>query len=517
VLGSPASFVDPACPAARSGAGGNPPLRAEANDRSSLLIRLLICVALYSVPAATVIRPVNEFDSWFHLRTGEWIIVHGTVPHTDPFSSYGAGRPWVAYSWFFEVLLYELYRAFGLGGLLVYRVVLALVLVAVLHRFVARREPRFIVAAGLVAAALLGIAPFLSERPWLFTIVLCVWTLDVVLDLRRGPARRTVWLLPLGYVLWASVHIQFIYGLFLLGLGCAAPLLDRFLKVDGDKQHAARFGTAEWKQLVALTGACFIATLINPYHDGVYRTVLEYARQSAPYQLFGELRAPDFRALSDWAVLGLTLAAAFALGRRARLSSFEVLLLAASAYLSFRCRRDSWFVVLAALSILATGPGRPATDAERFVPTGRQRLIIAGGVLAVLLIICWCRNCSERHLQAEVATEFPAEAAAFIESQGLGGPLYNHHDWGSYLLWRLPQLLPVIDGRMNLHGDARIARFQRTFQGLPGWENDPDLMAARVIVVHAQAPLAALLRRDSRFEPVHEDPVAVVFIPRESP
>jgi hypothetical protein len=514
VLGSPASFVEPSCPAATP--GGAAPADASLAPPSSAATRLLILIALYSVPAATIIRPVNEFDTWYHLRTGEWIVAHGAVPETDPFTPYGESRPWVAYSWLFELMLYGLYRWLGLGGLLVYRVLLALALIAVLHRFVARREPRFVVAVGLVAAALLGIAPFLSERPWLFTIILCVLSLDAVLDLRQGQMRWTIWLLPLGYVLWASVHIQFIYGLFVLGLGCAAPLFDRFLRWDEGSEQAARFGTRAWWQLVGLTALCFGATFVNPYGIEVYRTILDLAGQSAPYQLFGELKAPDFRALSDWALLGLTLTAAFALGRRARLSSFEVLLLAATAYLSFRCRRDSWFVVLAALGVLTTGPRRAATEAERLVLTWRQRGLVAAGVVLVLLVIGWRRDCSERHLEAEVAQEFPAEAAAFIESNGLRGPLYNHHDWGSYLLWRLPQLPPAIDGRMNIHGDERITQFQRTFLGAPGWEDDPDLTAAGVAVVHAWAPLAALLRRDGRFQLVHEDPVAVVFVARAS-
>ena len=50
--------------------------------------------------------------SW-HVAAGRWIIAHGSIPDTDPFSSTMAGQHWVAHEWLAEVLLGG---AFGLGG-----------------------------------------------------------------------------------------------------------------------------------------------------------------------------------------------------------------------------------------------------------------------------------------------------------------------------------------------------------------------------------------------------------------
>ena len=49
---------------------------------------------------------VTDADLWWHLRAGEWITQNHHLPVTDPFSYTGAGKPWIAYSWSFEVLLY---------------------------------------------------------------------------------------------------------------------------------------------------------------------------------------------------------------------------------------------------------------------------------------------------------------------------------------------------------------------------------------------------------------------------
>src|SRR5262249_18415805 len=153
-------------------------------------------------------------------------------------------------------------------------------------------------------------------------------------------------------------HIQFVHGLFILGLACAAPLADRLLGLGEPSRDARTWGSRGWWTLVLLTGACFLATLVNPYHVQLYTQVLEYGRQTATYRLFPELHAPDFREVSDWVLLGVAGAAAFALGRRRTHSAFDFLLLAAGAYFAFHAKHDLWFVVVAACAVIV-GP-RPA-------------------------------------------------------------------------------------------------------------------------------------------------------------
>jgi hypothetical protein len=115
-------------------------------------------------------------------------------------------------------------------------------------------------------------------------------------------------------------------------------------------------------------------------------------------------------------------------------------------------------------------------------------------------------------LQAVLAERYPVAAAAVIEERGYTGPLYNHFNWGGYLIWRLPHLPVAMDGRTNVHGDARMEQSLHTWTGKRGWTNDPELTAGRLILAGADWPLASLLRLDSRFTLVYEDAIAVVFI-----
>jgi hypothetical protein len=498
----------PPAPAGRAGAGVG---------REAALRRLAILVALYALPALALVQPVLDADLWWHLRTGQWIVEHGAVPTTDPFSQAGRGRSWVAYSWLFEVLVYRLHEWLGLSGILFGRVALGLAIAVLVHRMVARRERHFPAAALLAGLALVALSLLFRDRSWMFSILFYVLTLGAVLRQRAGPAPPGVWLLPLAFALWANLHVEFVVGLALLGLACAAPLIDRALGRRGPDGHAATAFTPEWWRLVLLTAACAAATLVNPYHAGLYRVVLELPTQAGAYALLPELQALAFREPWDWAVLALLALAAFALGRRGRLDTFEVLLLAGSAYLSFRARRDLWCVVLASLAV-AVGRPRPEGPADEFPLTAPRLLAAAAGVTLLFAALAWKYPTDEASLQSYVAGSYPAAAAAVVEERNYPGPLYNSYAWGGYLIWRLPGLPVSIDGRANLHGDARMKRAFATYEARPGWDEDPDLRAARLVVLEREAPLASVLRLDrDNFTVAYEDEVSVVFVRGRTP
>src|SRR5271157_4389829 len=88
------------------------------------LRRMLVLVAVFTIPAIVAGRLTtgSDPDLWWHLRAGQWIVQHHLVPATDLFSAYGIGKPWVAYSWLFEAVVYAIYRSAGLLGLLIFKV-----------------------------------------------------------------------------------------------------------------------------------------------------------------------------------------------------------------------------------------------------------------------------------------------------------------------------------------------------------------------------------------------------------
>src|SRR5262249_6699995 len=266
------------------------------------LLRLLMLAAVFAIPAVVVLQPVIDWDLWWHLRTGQWVLEHRAVPATDPFAQGGSDKPWLAYSWLFEVLLYLCFWSLGLTGVMLLTLALSLLIALLLYRFLSRRIPSFLKAAALTGLALLALVMLFRPRPWQFSILFSLLTLDAVLTLRAGKSRWAVWLLPVGFALWANLHIQFVYGLLLLTLALVAPFLDARFGWASRSPSEKVFSPA-WQQMLLLALLCALATLLNPYHVRIYGVVWEYATQPGPFRYIPELMAPLFRLPSDWALL----------------------------------------------------------------------------------------------------------------------------------------------------------------------------------------------------------------------
>ena len=110
-----------------------------------------------------------------------------------------------------------------------------------------------------------------TPRPWLFSILFFVLELDIVMHVRKtGRVLELAWL-PLIFALWSNTHIQFIYGLVILG--CAAVEAAATYRGIGVKTRLR----LHWA-LAALTGSA-LAACVNPYGWHIYRILYDLARQ----------------------------------------------------------------------------------------------------------------------------------------------------------------------------------------------------------------------------------------------
>jgi hypothetical protein len=487
-------------------------MRATLSTYEEPFRRSLIFIALYSLPAFLVasLSTVSDPDVWWHLRTGQWIVQQRWVPYSDWFSSYGMGKPWAAYSWLFEIVIYELFIHFGLIGLLVYVYALVLAIAAALHSLVRKLQPGLAISVALTALGLFTMARLYAPRPWLFTVLFLILELNVLVDARRYRKYRILLLLPPLFALWANLHIQFVYGLFVLGLAALEGLLKQLLRQqrvdDIGPDRPLPPGT-----MILITIACLIATVFNPYHFRIYAVVFDYVRQPGLYDLISELQPLQFRTFPDWFVLLLTLGAAFALGKRRDVSLFWSSLFLAGAFLSFRSSRDLWFVTIIAIVVIAVS----VSTAGVAVGYGISKAQLLFGFLltgTILGITVWAYHISNAHLQKIVAENYPVGASSFIEEHGFSGTLYNHFNWGGYLIWRLPNMPVSIDGRSNVHNADRMRHSLKVWNGEHAWASDSELAGARVVIGQRDLALTQLLRLDGRFELVYEDNVAAVFV-----
>lgn len=471
--------------------------------RSLLLGAVLIFAA--SIPLST--NAVTDPDIGWHLMTGRWIVEHGAVPQTDPFSAHGQGKPWVAYSWLFEITLYGLYAAMGLSGFIVLTLLLVISISLALMSVIRLVNPEPAVIVGMTSIGLLAMSQLLqTPRPWLFTIFFFTLEIRCLLKSRQTGDIMHLMGLPLIFLLWANLHIQFIYGLYLLGLYLFEPWLTGRLRRFGWAPTTPGHDANTWR--IALI--CVLATWVTPYHLKLYLTVMELMRQTGVYQSISEMKAMDFRSAADWFVLLVSLGVSYLIGEGKERRLLILLLLATGLFLGFRSSREVWFLVVPAVVVIA-GRLPHSTPAATGSFTPPQ---IAVAVMATVLF--GCHLARTRHLDPDGLEEalrenYPVTAIYVADLKGLPGPLYNDYDWGGFLIWNLPRLPVSMDGRANLHGDERIERSSRTWNGKSDWMDDPDLKQASLVIGNRDKPLSSLLRQDNKYKVVYEDNTAILF------
>jgi hypothetical protein len=468
-----------------------------------LIARSVVLVILIATPALMVLHAgvMSDPDIWWHLRTAEWITQHHAVPRVDPFSIYGAGKPWQAYSWLFELVVYEFFQSWNLIGIVLYTSVMVAAIAAALFHLIDRFQSDFTKSALITIAGIVCLSGILTPRPWMFTILFFIIELGIVLDARKsGNWRGLLLLLPL-FALWSNIHIQFIDGLVVLGLAVVEPIAERWWPWKSTRLRSGHV----WP----IFAGCVLAAAANPYGWRIYQVAWLLVSQSGGANIIIELHAPSFRDAADFILLLMPLLAAAALTWTRRPAFFDTFLLAAGCYLSFRSMRDKWFLAIVACAILASAlpssekPRRPL-PLYAVLPA----LLFSAALLFAGIPLFGMTNAG---LKDALAREFPVAAVEAVRQDGWNGRLFNDFDWGGFLIWWLRQ--PVsIDGRTPVHGDDRVARNVDTWSGKPDWASDPDLDAASLVIAPVQLPLTAILRLDPNFALVHEDRVAVVFI-----
>ncbi len=271
---------------------GCQPISAETSqERRRKFIDSLWLVCLLAFVAAVSIRPEAsvEGDLWWHMRTGDWIIQHATVPWHDMFAWTMIGKRWIAYTWLFDVLTAKIYALGGLHGILTLTALLVLACISALVVLLSRYGS-LLRAVALSAPVFIAFIPLTSPRPWLFTILF--FTVELYFLVQARETGNPAWLAPIAplFVVWANVHIQFIYGLGVIGIFALEGIIARATKLTS----SAKLRSTWFWCLLLLSGT---ATLINPYGWRLYLVVAEYATQSVPLWFVQEMQALRFRTL----------------------------------------------------------------------------------------------------------------------------------------------------------------------------------------------------------------------------
>jgi hypothetical protein len=438
-------------------------------------------------------------DLWGHVFFGRQILASGAVPRLDTYSYTNPGRPWVDHEWLAQVAFAALYDRLGAAGLLLLKLLIgSSTFVLVLWRLRARGSAWVWGGVGLLTVAVL--ARGFAFRPQIFTYLGTALTL-AVLDLHQRGSRRTLWVLPALFALWANLHGGFPLGLGVVAIFAAAAMLQ-------EPATALQIG------LVVL--ASLAATMLNPYGSALLAYIWNELRRAHPITEWQPAAIGDTGQFAFFVMLA-AFVATLAWVRDWRAHAWEVLLAVAAAALALRHQRHTPVFALCAATPLArqlqaAGAWLGRRSGTALSPASGGAIGIALLTLAGLQLFLTGRRVERDGLQIVFASEdYPVAAVRALRAVEARANLAVPLEWGEYVLWFLaPRVKVSIDGRFATAFSEQVVRDNFDFfAGTPGWRRlIEDYPTDAALVPHGSAcPLATL----PGWQLVYEDAVARMY------
>jgi hypothetical protein len=476
--------------------------------------RLVIAVAFLGILFMAV-RPMIDSDTWWHLRTGEWIVENHALPRVDPFSLTRNGEPWYYPGWLSEILMV---KVFGWGGLPALNVLFTgIILLSFVLIYSTMDGNAFLLSAVLVLAA--GASEiYWSARPQLFTFLFGAAFYLVLRKFLWG-TKNALWLLPLLMAVWVNVHPGFAVGFILLLIavvGQGVYFLSR-------REFRTREDGRKLAWLAGIFPACLAAAAFNP--RGI--TVLAYPFRTVSIQFLQnyiqEWQAPNFHNLDAQLFLILLFLAWTAIAfspRDVDMRDFSFLVFI--GYMGFLAWRNTNLLSIIAPAVIMQY-GNPIV--EKYLPGWNVDHVVSRLQSAVHIILTTCltagvllvgiASVSPDSIQAVVRRQISVNAVEYLAAHPIQGNLLNSYNFGSYLLWHLPSVPVFVDGRTDLYDDAILGQYLTVVRAQAGWRDVLEQWHIRAVFLEPSAPILQILRTEG-WTVYFEDPQAVILLHPDS-
>jgi len=436
--------------------------------------------------------PLGDPDVWWHLRTGEWIVDHRALPHSDPWS-FASGRQWIPHEWLSQLAMYTAYALGGYhGGMALHALLLAVIAATVVRQ--ARRRSGWLVTTCVTIGCLIGVSPGANERPQLASFALLAYFGPRLL--RAIDDGKPPWIfVPLIFV-WANLHGLWAAAIVLYG----AVVLARAVQLGRRWRVAVPF--------VVVGAGMVVVAAVTPSGPRLLLTPLtvrSYARFSS------EWVAPSiFRVwtLACLALLAVVVCGWARSGRRVPVTELAYVVTACLIGFGYNRTLPVAAVLLAPLaaSALAGLTRSPATAHPWPAPLKAIAGVVAvGAVLATAAYLP-----SARGIESIAAS--PAASRRLDALPGHARVL-NEYEFGGWLLWNARDVSPGVDGRTEIYRAAYIQRYYDTLALRGNWRGfvgDEQFGAAWL---YRQTPLAGGLVDELHWKSVWSDQRTVILVP----
>lgn len=370
-----------------------------------------------------------EFDFWWHLRIGDWILKHHALMRTDEFSFTMSGFVWYDHEWLTNIVMAQVWK---LGGQTLETILFGIIISTLAIMWTIRA--RSIAEMGLIFLSLFSLGTFLGPRPQVLSFLL--FALTIFIWYHKLEHKKYLTTLPLIFILWANTYGGVLFGVAFIGLAACGQALERTL--------------TRFKLLIAIL--CIAATLINPFGIHLYTEAIR-TQVSPAMKNITEMQA-GFSGFDALAPL-LTLCIVVGLFFHVRNRWWSIIIPVTFFFLAFVHAIKFWpyFVLIGLESLHLIWPQLIAwCKRYSLCRDPRMQLVVALLCVQIVGLGLWVA------FQKQPWAQYPVEATKYLaQLVNSGAPvrIYNEFDFGGYIGWQIPQLKIFVDGHMPQWIDER--------------------------------------------------------------
>jgi hypothetical protein len=159
---------------------------------------------------------LNDCDTGYHIRAGEYILETFSIPRQDMFSFLSPPPEWTAHEWLSEIVMALVHNVLGLTGVVVFFAFLISLTYYLLFKFLRKNHENIVLLVGMVLLVIASSMIHFLARPHIFSLLFVVIWYHI-LDSYQYHNRNTLYFLPVITILWVNLHGAFIIGFVLLG------------------------------------------------------------------------------------------------------------------------------------------------------------------------------------------------------------------------------------------------------------------------------------------------------------
>jgi hypothetical protein len=507
------------------------------------LIKLLVFISfsLLFVSIANTYLSIKlwDYDFWWHLATGRYIVENRTLPEKDPFSFsnnleenknlFPEREKFILKQyWLAQVLFYEIYDKFGDKGIIVLRSLLLFSVIVCVFLWFQTQKIGFYITYPFVFFVFAHTLTFTGERPVLFTFLFAVLTILLLDDFKRRKSKLIFFLIPL-MIVWSNLHGGFILGIVFILTYIVGETINFLVKRPQTDRKALM-------TLYVVGIFAIAASFINPNGINILSLFSEqkiFEKGTQEYYSIFSLYKSKIRAVDIEYIILIAIFPLVAIIRRKKIDVIYYLLIGGLLYMSISALRYVIYYVCISSMILGRELYYICEDFFTRLNVNRVKLNLVASSLILISSILYAGGFLNfekvTFAEAEMFT-VPKGAADFIIANNIQGNMFNDMGFGGYLIWRFyPQKKVFIDTRqLNYTLIKEFEWITYSTESImhpalpkgkkPLWKRLLDHYRINIIVIDtadvfgAIKPIFFSLIKSDDWVPVYHDFISVVFL-----